>query len=175
MGRNCISSLAKWSYFVLPQSVGEYYKKTADQMLRVVFETLWETRQLAQNAHVDPEAAVFLYLEATLKTHMQMEVFIERGFIEHPGIFPKLTRHLFESTVSKDSFDALKARFDALVTETNENKRKIDQLYTRLNALEGHGGGGGGDDDDDAAGVLSKNQRKKARKAAARAAAKDEE
>ena len=142
-------------------------------MFRVVWETLWETRQLAQFAYAEPTTASVVYLETALKTHMQMEVFIERGFIEHAGIFPKLTRHLFETTVSKERFDALVQRFEAVVTELNETKRKYDSLNSRLNALEGRGvGGGRGGGDDDAGAVrTSKNQRKKAKLAAAKAAA----
>ena len=100
-------------------------------MFRVVWDTLWETRQWAKSAHVKPGTALEVYLESCLKTHMQMEIFVERGFIEHSGIFPKLTRHLFETTVSKEAFDAVQATLDTLVVEHNELKRKYDRLSTR--------------------------------------------
>ena len=147
-------------------------------MFRVVWDTLWETRQWAKSAHVKPATALEVYLESCLKTHMQMEIFIERGFIEHSGIFPKLTRHLFETTVSKEAFDALQTTLDTLVVEHNELKRKYDRLSTRITALEGRngGGGGGGGGDDDAGGVkLSRSQRKKQRLALANAAKADED
>ena len=144
-------------------------------LFRVVWETLWETRQVAQNAHTDPPTAALVYLESALKTHMEMEIFINKGFIEHPGIFPKLTRHLFESTVSKESFDALKAKFDNVESELQENKRKLDRLENRLDAyIRGGGGGGGGDDDAGGNAVLSKTQRKKQRRALAAAKAQED-
>lgn len=145
-------------------------------MFRVVWETLWETRQVAQNAHTDPSTAALVYLESALKTHMQMEIFMDKGFIEHSGIFPKLTRHLFESTVSKESFDSLKTRFDSVASELQETKRKLDRLETRLDAyIRGGGGGGGGDDDAGGNAGLSKTQRKKMRKALAAAKTQEDE
>ncbi len=108
-------------------------------LITVMFETLWTTRSEAEAAYQDPDTAQITYLRTVVKTHIEMEKFIARDFVEHPDILPKLFRHIFESFVSRSDFDKVKeevAEFKKeaakLRLDMKANKAAVDALNTRL-------------------------------------------
>lgn len=108
-------------------------------LITVMFETLWTTRSEAEAAYQDPDTAQITYLRTTVKTHIEMEKFIARDFVEHPDILPKLFRHIFESFVSRSDFDKLKeevAEFKKeaanLRLEMKSIKKSVDFVHSKL-------------------------------------------
>lgn len=135
-------------------------------LVTVMFETLWSTRSEAETAYQDPNTAQITYLRTAIKTHIEMEKFVAKDFVEHQDILPKLFRHIFESFVSRSDFDKVKEDTERLRLEVIANTKAIDTFNTKL-AEAGVTSG---------VPRLSATQRKKLRqKEAAAAAAKSEE
>ena len=157
------------------------YSKEAEQevwelcllLALVMFETLWVTRADAEHGYESPAEANFIYLMAALKTHMEMEAFIARGFKEHPNIMPKLFQHIFQSFVSRSAHRRLEEECQRMKEKVDSNKRSLDSLSTRVAALERRGGGDGGPGGPGAPG-LSASQKKKQKQEQAKARAAKE-
>ena len=69
------------------------------------------------------------------------------NFAEHPRIFPKLMKFIFESHTPRIEFVALKEKIQSVSDSVVTLKRNQDNIIARLKALERHckiGGGGGG-------------------------------
>jgi hypothetical protein len=134
-------------------------------LVTVMFETLWSTRSEAETAYQDPDTAQITYLRTAIKTHIEMEKFVDKDFVEHQNILPKLFRHIFESFVSRSDFDKVKEDTERLSLEVNALTKAIDTFNTKL-ADAGVNSG---------VPRLSANQRKKLRQKEAAAAAKSGE
>ena len=101
-------------------------------LITVMFETLWTTRSEAETAYQKPKTAQATYLRTAIKTHIEMEKFVAKDFVEHHDILPKLFRHIFESFVSRSDFDKVKEETEQLRLEVNANKKAIDTFNTKL-------------------------------------------
>lgn len=162
---------------LLTQGYGEApYSATAEKevwelcllMLVVVFDVLWETRGEAAHGYQSSRAN-FIYLNAALKTHMEMEHFVKTAFSEHPSIMPKLQRYIFETFVSKSDFQTLEGEHRELKTTVAGVKRSLDSIQSQWSAGGGGGGGGAG------AGALTAAQKRRQKKKAAQAQDETEE
>ncbi len=177
--RNAFQFMETMRKELLTQGYGEGpYTATAEKevwelcllMLIVVFDVLWETRGEAAQAYQSPRAN-FIYLQAALKTHMEMEKFIKTSFSEHPAIMPKLQRYIFETFVSKSDFNALREGHEELQVSVSGLKRDFHSMQSQMNASGGGGGGGAGG----GAGALTAAQKRKLKKQLAKAQDANEE
>lgn len=101
-------------------------------LITVMFETLWTTRSEAETAYQKPKTAQVTYLRTTIKTHIEMEKFVAKDFVEHHDILPKLFRHIFESFVSRTDFDKVKEETEQLRLEMNALTKTVDTFNTKL-------------------------------------------
>jgi hypothetical protein len=177
--RNAFQFMETMRRELLTQGYGEGpYTATAEKevwelcllMLIVVFDVLWETRGEAAQAFQSPRAN-FVYLQAAMKTHMEMERFVKTSFSEHPAIMPKLQRYIFETFVSKSDFKALEGKHEKLETSVAGVKRDLSSIQSQWSAGGGGGGGGAGG----AAGALTPAQKRRLKKQMAKAQDETEE
>ena len=122
--------------------------KLTSSMLSTMFDVIYEPRRPAHHAHTfPPRKKLVTYLVATLRTQMVMEELKRANFAEHPRIFPKLMKFIFESHTPRIEFVALKEQLQSVADSVVTLKRGHDNILARLKALERHckiGGGGGG-------------------------------
>ena len=123
-------------------------------LLRVLFRELRKARVFAENGYTQKGSANAIYLHGVLMAHRVMQEFKKAKFFEHPGFYPKLLMHLFETCAPKSAMDALRTSNTALTASNRALTSKVESLESglanlkrRFDRLEGIVSNGGGGDD----------------------------
>jgi hypothetical protein len=116
-------------------------------LVHVVFKELRKVRVAAEHASETKDLANDRYLWAVLQAHRVQREFIECNFFGHPRFHPQMVKFILEHMVPRNELERLTTAcrdVSGLPARISTLERSVDNMRTRLVALERKGGGGGG-------------------------------
>jgi hypothetical protein len=117
-----------------------YVKKAAWELtclsVRRIFEDIHIVRVVGRDSRdvKNPLATATQVLWATLRSHLVMDEYTRRNFVEHPSISAVIARHLASIHVRPDN--TLEAKFRKLEDTIMKLSAKLDSVQSRIAVLE---------------------------------------
>ena len=117
-----------------------YTKQSAWELtclsVRRIFEDIHVVRVVGRDSRdlKNPSATATQILWATLRSHLVMDEYSRRNFVEHPSISAVIARHLASHHTRPD--DTLESKFRKLEEKVAKYTAKVDSIESRLVVLE---------------------------------------
>jgi hypothetical protein len=117
-----------------------YSKKSAWELtclsVRRIFEDIHVVRVVGRDSRdlKNPALTATQIIWATLRSHLVMDEYSRRNFVEHPSISAVIARHLASHHIRPD--DTLEAKFRKLEETVSKVSARLDSVQSRLVILE---------------------------------------